>query len=58
MPHLFINYEMSVFVILIWEFISGAGYIGSVSFLESVISVVKKLKAINPDLIYGTLSIP
>lgn len=29
------------------------GYIGSVSFLETVASTVKLLKGKNPDLVYG-----
>ena len=29
------------------------GYIGSVSFLETIVKVVKRLRETNPDLIYG-----
>lgn len=29
------------------------GYIGSVSFLETIVKVVKRLQETNPDLIYG-----
>jgi hypothetical protein len=30
-----------------------AGYIGSVSFLNTILEVVNKLRSINPKLIYG-----
>jgi hypothetical protein len=30
-----------------------AGYIGSLSFLNTVLRVVEKLRAVNPKLIYG-----
>jgi hypothetical protein len=30
-----------------------SGYIGSVSFLETVLQVVEKLRSVNPDLVYG-----
>ena len=32
-----------------------AGYIGSLSFLETILRVVGKLRSINPDLVYGEL---
>jgi hypothetical protein len=35
-----------------------AGYIGSVSFLNTVLEVVKKLRSINPKLTYGEWLIP
>lgn len=30
-----------------------AGYIGSVSFLNTILEVVKKLRSVNPKLTYG-----
>lgn len=35
-----------------------SGYIGSVSFLNTVLQVVDKLRSVNPDLIYGNLFSP
>lgn len=35
-----------------------SGYIGSVSFLETVLQVVDKLRSVNPDLLYGNLFLP
>ena len=32
-----------------------SGYIGSVSFLDTVLQVVDKLRSVNPDLVYGNL---
>lgn len=50
----------------LWEVIEGlqeshllqythllTGYIGSVSFLETVVKIVKALREKNPDLVYG-----
>lgn len=34
-----------------------AGYIGSVSFLNTILQVVEKLRSINPNLIYGRFCI-
>lgn len=31
-----------------------AGYVGSLSFLETILRVLEKLRAVNPDLKYGT----
>jgi uncharacterized membrane protein (DUF4010 family) len=33
-----------------------SGYIGSVSFLETVLQVVEKLRSVNPGLVYGNFS--
>ena len=52
----------------LWEIIEGlqendllhythllTGYIGSVSFLETIVRIVKALREENPDLVYGML---
>lgn len=38
---------------LILVFCCVSGYIGSVSFLNTVLQVVERLRSINPGLIYG-----
>lgn len=38
------------------EFVLLAGYIGSVSFLDTILKVVEKLRSVNPGLIYGKYS--
>ncbi|RWW16899.1 hypothetical protein GW17_00019193, partial [Ensete ventricosum] len=35
------------------KFCKSAGYIGSVSFLETVLQVVERLRVVNPGLLYG-----
>lgn len=35
-----------------------AGYIGSVSFLETIKRLLELLRQYNPDLIYGVLAVP
>ena len=42
-------YFCSSFVVLVFI----AGYIGSVSFLDTILKVVEKLRSVNPGLIYG-----
>jgi len=44
----FFFFHLSDFLISLF-----AGYIGSVSFLNTVLEVVKKLRSVNPKLTYG-----
>lgn len=41
-------------MIMLWKIV---GYIGSVSFLNTVLRVVQKLRSINPNLVYGMCKI-